>query len=200
VRRIYKDETVRGIVRVVVLALAPLWAAIHTARAQEPAQAQQTYIMGFMLVPWGSDTTAIKIAYGSPMLARASGDSGVVLIYKDAALGKSIFSLFYLDNKKGLVRGVSSIPYGGGTDCETVMKKSRDSILRIYSALTPVEERTQEDPAAPFCEAAAAGKATWKIRWTDPASHNFVSVSLEPEQTRVEIVYQSGSYESAGGS
>ena len=199
-RRIYKDETVRGIARVMVLASAPLWAVIQTARAQEPAQAQQSYIMGFMLVSWGSDTTAIKAAYGPPMLARASGDSGLVLIYKNAALGKSIFSLFYLDSKKGLVRGVSSIPYASGADCETVMKRAKDSIVRIYSALTPVEERTQEDPAAPFCEAAAAGKASWKTSWVDPVSHNSVVVSLEPEQTRVEIVYQSGSYQPSGGS
>ena len=86
-----------------ILSFVPLWAGIHTARAQQPApapaQGQHTYINGFLLVPWGSDTTAIKVVYGPPMLARASGDSGLVLIYRDGAFGKTMFSLFYLDNQ-----------------------------------------------------------------------------------------------------
>lgn len=172
-----------------------LWAGVHTSLAQQTAQASQSYIMGFQLVPWGSDTTSIYAAYGKPMLARASGDSGMVLIYREAGIGKSIFSLFYLDKEQGLVRGVSSVPYGEGNDCEAVMTRARESNLRIYSALTPVEERVQDDPSAPFCEAAAAGKAHWKITWQDPSSHNSITIELEPEQARVEIVYLSDAYQ-----
>jgi hypothetical protein len=170
-------------------------APLAAARAQAPARSE-SHIMGFLLVPWGADTASVMAAYGPPLMARATEDTGTVLIYKDAALGKPILSLFYLDKTKGLVRGVSSIPYTpAGTDCESVVRKSKESIIRIYPSLTPVEVRKQDDPAAPFCAAATAGKAEWSITWTDPASQNFIRIELQPLENRVEITYQSGSYQ-----
>jgi hypothetical protein len=163
--------------------------------AQEASTQGQSYIMGFLLVPWGSDTTSIKAAYGRPLIARVTEDSGLVLIYRDAALGTPLLSLFYLDKNKGLVKGVSSIPYGAGSDCETVFRKSKESILRIYPTLTPVEDRKVQDTTTTFCAAAAAGKASWTVTWTDPTSHNSVQVALEPEENRVEVTYQSGNYQ-----
>ena len=162
---------------------------------QQPANQGQTYIMGFLLVPWGADTSSIKAAYGRPLMARVNEDSGLVLIYKDAALGKPILSLFYLDKSKGLVRGVSSIPYGGGSDCEAVFQKSKESILRIYPRLTPVENRKLEDSTSTFCAAAAAGKASWDLSLTDPASKNSVEVTLVPEENRVDVIYQSANFQ-----
>ena len=33
------------------------------------------------------------------------------------------------------------------------------------------------------------------ITWTDPASQNFIRIELQPLENRVEITYQSGSYQ-----
>jgi hypothetical protein len=78
-----------------------------------------------------------------------------------------------------------------------VFEKSKESILRIYPKLTPVESKKVQDSTAAFCAAAAAGKASWDVTVTDPASKNFVKVALEPEENRVEVIYQSGAYKPA---
>ena len=156
--------------------------------------AVQSHIMGFSLVPWGATSADIERAYGKPLMERVAGDTGTVLIYRDAS---SIFSLFYLDKTRGLVKGVSSIPYGPGSGCETVFSKSKESISRIYSTLHPVENRKQDDTTVPFCDAAAAGKASWSVNWTDPASKNSVRIELAADAGVVEVTYQSGEYQPA---
>lgn len=150
--------------------------------------------MGFLLVPWGAPASDVAAAYGKPFIERLTPDSSSVMIYKDAALGKPVLSLFYLDRAGGLVRGVSSIPYGPGSECETIMRQSEESILRIYPSLQPVEERARQDTTLAFCDAAAAGKANWTVSWVDPASGNSVQVALVPGERRVEITYQSGAF------
>src|SRR3990172_5990598 len=120
--------------------------------AQQAPPGQESHIMGFLLVPWGASAGDVTAAYGQPLVERLTPDSSSVMIYKDAALGKPVLSLFYLDKSGGLVRGVSSIPYGPGPECETIIRKSKESLLRTYPSLKPAEERIRQDTTVAFCD------------------------------------------------
>jgi hypothetical protein len=149
--------------------------------------------MGFMLVPWGAAAGDVRAVYGKPLMEQEAEDR-TVLIYKEGLAGVPVFSVFYLDKKAGLVKGVSTIPYGTRPDCEKAMHQSIERIQRIYPALQPVEARKHEGAAVPFCEAAEAGNASWSVTWTDPLSRNSVEVLLEPGDRNVVITYLSGAF------
>ncbi len=175
--------------------LRPRLLALALAALAGPAAAQEapsvaTGIGGFLALGWGSTAQDVINAYGTPMMDQTTADSVRVVVYKDNVLGKSVLALFYVDPKKGLLKGVYTSPYGEGDDCETVFRKFRQFVGRLYPDIRPEEERKQDDPAQPFCAAAADGKASWKVSWTDPKTGNSVHLTLEPDEEQVEVAYQ----------
>ncbi|MBI4419725.1 MAG: hypothetical protein HY560_02795 [Gemmatimonadetes bacterium] len=176
----------------------PLWlvlsvVAASAAGAQQPPSPPDTSgINGFLNIRWGATAKDITSAFGVPLMDRATGDTGQVLIYKDQVQDRPVVALFYLHPFKGLVKGLYNVPYGPGKDCETTLQQFKSLVQWTYLSLPPVEERKHEDPSVPFCDAAAAGKASWSISWSEPESGNSVRITLEPDEQRVYVTYRSG--------
>jgi hypothetical protein len=173
------------------LASLLLLAGTRTTFAQ---QRPGTEIRHFFGVPWGATGDQIATAFGPPYMDQLAPDSVRVIIYKEEVQSVPVFRLFYLDPKLGLVKGVHTIPYGPGSDCEVVFGRLKERMQQMYPALKPSESRRHGDPKASFCESAASGDASWRVRWDDPVSKNSVEMMIEPEGGHVDIVYQSSAF------
>ncbi len=153
------------------LALGLGGSGVLTAQ-QGTAAAPSVQIKGFLKTPWGASSKEIAAQYGVALMDRPAGDTGQVLIYRDQVAGRPVLALFYVDRNKGLVRGVYTVPYGIGSDCEAVFNTFKTLLLQLYPSLKPVENRKHQDQALPFCDAATVGKASWAVDWVDPGSGN----------------------------
>ena len=145
-------------------------------------------IGGIGVVPWGATAQHLEGVAGTYVMSRPAGDSGQLLIYRNQLAGRSVTALFYLDNVRGLVKGVYSAPYGLG-ECEVVFEGFKASMARLYPSLKPVERRAYGDRSQPFCATANTEKVKWSVEWTD-ADGNSARVELEPGDARVSTTFQ----------
>jgi hypothetical protein len=129
------------------------------------------------------------------MVDRTNEDSNRVLIYKDKVVGRPAMALFYMDQRKGLLKGIYSLAYGSGPDCQKLFLDLSRLVEHVYPSLRPLELRTgdDDDPAA-FCAAAVRGKASWSRTWTAEPSGNSIRVILEPDGKVVDLVFQSSAF------
>ena len=166
-----------------------LWGTVSIA----PATAQQSEaaaISHFLSVPWGATAEELIQRVGAPFLDQRGADSVRVLIYREEIQQVPVLRLFYFDPEFGLVKGIHTIPYGPGGDCEPVFERMKERVMKLHPALPHHETRRNDEPATPFCDALRAGKAEWSVRWEDNGGNSVLMV-LEPDAGHVDVIYQS---------
>jgi hypothetical protein len=175
--------------------LIPTAVLVSGASAQQPAPPTTKEISGFLRIHWGGSAQDVINAFGSPMVDKTNEGGNRVLVYKDRVVNRPALALFYVDQQKGLMKGIYSVSYGPGNDCEALFHNLTTLVERTFGGgLRPLELRTQSDEKVPFCDAAARGKASWSVTWTEAGSGNSVRVNLEPEGKLVDLIFQSGSF------
>jgi hypothetical protein len=173
------------------LVLASQLIASGALRAQQHPPWPADRIGGIGALPWGATAKDVEAVSGSYLMSRAAGDTGLVLIFRNRVAGTPVTTLFYLDHIRGLVRGVFSVPYGVGDECEVVFETFKGFVQRLYPTLKPVERRTHVDRSLPFCSAANLDKASWTVDWTDAAG-NKARVSLDSGDGRITTTFTAG--------
>lgn len=153
------------------------------------------YITGFADIPWGANEKTIKEEYGSPVTTMKNHTShpngpSKSLAYKDTLLNETVYKMFLVRKKEGLIKGFYSVQLDRNDNCETVFDKFSEAITGEYDQLESETMRRNGSSSLDFCNAVRIGEAGKATTITDPSNGTSIAINLFKSADTIKIHYE----------